>query len=99
MRAAVIGCGDMAHIGRILEDTVSIRFKEVDGFDISFKSMQKYKPHKIRFNPIVSDCNNIILEENRYDFIIGHHSIHHIYNLGGSFFSATKRLWTTDCCI
>jgi SAM-dependent methyltransferase len=93
LRGAALVCGDMQAEKSFFEASPAAKFTVVDGFDLSEVSLSRYSPHAgITFNPSVVDCNNLILEKDAYDLIVGCHGIHHVYNLGNIFYQANKSL-------
>jgi SAM-dependent methyltransferase len=93
LKGAAIVCGDMQAEKDFFEDSSIVQFKQVNGFDLSDISLARYTPNpNISFTPHVTDCNNLILERSSYDLIVGCHGIHHIYNLGNTFYQAHKSL-------
>ncbi len=92
LKGAALVCGDMASERPHFEADQIVAFSEVDGFDISSASLSKYHPKRLRFNPHVTDCNNFILEPEKYDLVVVTHGAHHVYNLGNFFYQARKSL-------
>ena len=77
-----IGCGN----GELERGLIEIGcVKNVDAFDINPSSINNAK--KIAYengysiNYFIADANIVSLENNRYDIVIAHNSIHHIKNL------------------
>jgi len=85
-------CGDMAGERGFFENAKGVTFKNVDGYDLSPQSVERYKPNNINFFPHICDVNEIILEKNKYHLIVGIHGIHHIYKLANVFFQMHKSL-------
>ncbi|PAX54330.1 class I SAM-dependent methyltransferase [Brunnivagina elsteri] len=93
LKGTAIVCGDMQAERGFFEDNSIVKFQQVDGFDLSDISLARYTPDEnISFTPHVIDCNNLVLERDCYDLIVGCHGIHHIYNLGNTFYQAHKAL-------
>jgi len=92
LKGAALVCGDMAAEKDFFETDQILKFSEVDGFDISTVSLAKYQTAKFRFNPHVIDCNNLVLEREKYNLIVTSHGAHHVYNLGNLFYQANKAL-------
>lgn len=91
---AAVLCGDMRHEREFFRDRYrAIRFQQVHGYDLSPKNLDaagevldfEFVPHKV-------DCNNLVMEKNRYHFIVGHHGIHHVYNVSNLFFQCNQGL-------
>ena len=77
-----IGCGT----GNLERSIIEIGCaKNVDAFDISATSILNAKKladtNGLKTNYFEADANNIILKNNKYDFVVAHNSIHHIKNL------------------
>ena len=77
-----IGCGT----GNLERSIIEIGCaKNVDAFDISAISIINAKKlaetNGLKINYFEADANNIILENNKYDFVVAHNSVHHIKNL------------------
>ncbi len=89
---AALVCGDMQGESVYFENSTKIKFKRVDGFDISRAGINSFKSKQFKFNKSILDCNDLLLKSNSYHFIIGSHGIHHVYNLGGLFYQANKAL-------
>lgn len=92
LRGAALVCGDMQSERELFEFASEVRFSEVDGYDLSESSLQRYQPRGPRFAPHVVDCNDLVLPRDRFDLIVGSHGIHHIYNLGNVFYQAHQAL-------
>jgi SAM-dependent methyltransferase len=76
-----IGCGS-GWAEQILIDNGVI--EKMDGYDISEGAVAEARktnryPQRLYFNVI--DCNKIELEAGKYDFILFHHSFHHLMEL------------------
>lgn len=95
LRGCAIVCGDMKGERLFFKSDV-LKFSEVDGIDISDVLLEKAKENcrgfNFRFNGIKTDANEIILKDSYYDFIIGHHGIHHVKNLDNLFKQILKSL-------
>lgn len=77
-----IGCGK----GELERGLFNIGcVKKIDAFDIDSLSIEEAKrlaeEMDYSINYFVEDANIITLDNNRYDFVIAHNSIHHIRNL------------------
>ena len=92
LKGAAVVCGDMEAERGVFEQVTSVGFIEVDGFDLSPQSLQRVRPSRFRFTPRVMDCNDLVLESEKYDLIVAAHGIHHIFNVGGIFFQMNKAL-------
>ncbi|MBD2774699.1 class I SAM-dependent methyltransferase [Iningainema tapete] len=93
LQGAAIVCGDMQAEKDFFEEHQFVKFTKVDGYDLSEVSLNRYTPDKnINFTAHVIDCNDLILEPESYDLIVGCHGIHHVYNLGNAFYQAHKAL-------
>jgi SAM-dependent methyltransferase len=92
LNGAALACGDMVSERSHFETDVIVRFSDVDGFDISSASLSKYQPANLRFHAYVTDCNDLILEAEKYDLVVACHGAHHVYNLGNLFYQARKSL-------
>lgn len=92
LTGAAVVCGDMAGERAMFEEPENVAFTAVDGFDISPVSMARFVPGRVPFNPVLVDCNDLVLEADRYDLIVGNHGLHHVYNLGNLFFQCNKAL-------
>ncbi len=92
LKGAALVCGDMASERGLFEYSDVIQFKEVEGYDLSEVSLARYTPGKIKFSGYISDCNDLVLEKNAYDLIVGSHGIHHVYNLGNLFYQSHNAL-------
>jgi SAM-dependent methyltransferase len=92
LRGAAVVCGDMEAERGMFEDVKTVAFSEVDGFDLSEKSLERVRPCRFTFHPRVADCNDLVLEPEKYDLIVAAHGIHHIFNVGGLFFQMNKAL-------
>ncbi|MBF2066593.1 MAG: class I SAM-dependent methyltransferase [Calothrix sp. C42_A2020_038] len=93
LTGAAIVCGDMQSEKWFFEDNKIVKFTKIDGYDLSNVSLARYSPaENIQFVPHVLDCNDLVLERNSYDLIVGCNGIHHIYNLGNFFYQAHKSL-------
>jgi SAM-dependent methyltransferase len=95
LRGLALVCGDMAGERHFFQSNL-LQFYKVDGIDISEVSLEKAvkncEPFSFDFNPINADVNYVDLKENYYDFIIGHHGIHHIEELDKLFKNINKAL-------
>ena len=93
-RESLIGCalvcGDMKGERLYFENATGVRFCEVHGYDLSSVSLAHYKPKGIEFHAHEMDCNDLILERERFHLIVGSHGIHHVMNLGGLFYQAHR---------
>jgi SAM-dependent methyltransferase len=89
---ATLLCGDMTGERMFFETDQIIRFSDVDAFDISPVLLNQYRPASINFHPHVLDCNEVILEREKYDLIVILHGAHHVYNLGNLFYQCNKAL-------
>lgn len=92
MTGCALVCGDMSAERYFFEPRDFVRFTDVDGFDLSSKSLQKVQLNGVAFNPHHVDCNHIELKPNRYDLIVGHHGLHHIQELSRLFEQAHRAL-------
>lgn len=93
LRGAALVCGDMEAERGFFENSQTVKFAEVHGYDLSEVSLAKYvSQEEVDFTPSVIDCNDLILERNTYDLIVGCHGVHHVYNLGNIFYQAHKSL-------
>jgi SAM-dependent methyltransferase len=80
-------CGDMTGERRFFEQPDLVRFRSVCGYDISPASLARYTPPPgLAFTPVVADCNELRLEPNSVDLIVGWHGIHHAENIGNIFY-------------
>ncbi|WP_414622716.1 class I SAM-dependent methyltransferase [Calothrix sp. CCY 0018] len=93
LKGAALVCGDMQSERGFFELEQFIQFGEVKGYDLSEVSLGRYQPNSnINFIPNLIDCNDLILERDSFDLIVGCHGIHHVYNLGNLFYQAHKAL-------
>lgn len=92
MVGAAVVCGDMEAERGIFEQTPSVRFTDVAGFDLSETSLRRARPSTFKFHPFLGDCNSLVLGPHQFDLIVGAHGIHHIFNIGGLFFQINKAL-------
>jgi SAM-dependent methyltransferase len=92
LKGAAVVCGDMEAEREIFEHVTSVAFSDVDGFDLSEKSLERVRPCPFTFHPKIADCNDLVLEAEKYDLIVAAHGIHHIFNVGGLFFQMNKAL-------
>jgi SAM-dependent methyltransferase len=89
---AAVVCGDMEAERGIFERVNEAQFTDVVGFDISEKSLERVRPTKFNFHPVQADCNDLVIEPNQFELVIGLHGIHHVYNVGGLFYQINKSL-------
>ncbi len=89
---AALVCGDMIGESRFFANRHGVSFSEVDGYDLSGVSLNRFQHQDFQFNPHEQDANDLVLEPERYHLIVGLHGVHHVYNLGGIFFQAHKGL-------
>jgi hypothetical protein len=94
LSGAALVCGDMESERVFFETTSSVSFKEVDGFDLSDISLNRVRPTSYIFNSHVTDCNQIVLESQKYDFVIASHGAHHIFALDNLFEQINESLNT-----
>ncbi|MDA8908821.1 class I SAM-dependent methyltransferase [bacterium] len=92
LKGLALVCGDMEAERGFFESLPNIRFSTVDGYDLSPESIKRYQPKGCEFRPHIMDANDIALEPNQFDLIVGCHGIHHIYNLGGMFYQTHKAI-------
>lgn len=92
LKGLALVCGDMAAESGYFQGDTEIKFTSVDGYDLSAESLKRFETHEFEFFPHVEDVNDITLQANRFDLIVGCHGIHHVYNLGGLFYQAHKSL-------
>jgi SAM-dependent methyltransferase len=92
MRGLALVCGDMASERFYFESQPGVSFDSVDGYDLSRESIQRFRTESFAFTGHVVDVNDIVLPAEHFDFIVGSHGIHHVYNLGGLFYQAHKAL-------
>jgi SAM-dependent methyltransferase len=92
LQGAAVVCGDMEAERVVFEGMTSVQFADVDGYDLSDKSLERVRPSKFAFHPKISDCNDLILETEQYDLIVAAYGIHHLFNIGGLFFQMNKAL-------
>lgn len=89
---AAVVCGDMQAERGAFEQLEKAHFSDVYGFDISEKSLERVKSTSFNFHPVQTDCNDLILEPEKFDMVVGFHGIHHIYNVGGLLYQINKSL-------
>jgi len=83
-------CGDMESErvffegSSIAEQSMSISFGAVDGFDLSPESLARVRPLP-GFRAHQEDCNTFKLEPNSYHFAVMSHGAHHVMNLSHFF--------------
>jgi SAM-dependent methyltransferase len=92
LKGAAVVCGDMEAERGVFEGVTAVNFTDVDGFDLSEKSLERVRPSAFAFHPKVADCNDLVLEPETYDLIVAAHGIHHIFNVGGLFYQLNKAL-------
>jgi SAM-dependent methyltransferase len=92
LKGAALVCGDMIGERPYFETDEVVTFSEVDGFDISSVSLARYQPDRLTFHPHLTDCNDIVLEPQKYELVVACHGAHHVYNLGNLFYQARKSL-------
>jgi len=95
-RRALVGgvllCGDMRGEAPLFGEGPDLAFERVDGFDLSPASLDRAETQGIPFHGHVADCNELELEADAYDLLVGHHGIHHVMNLAHLFAQARKGL-------
>jgi len=92
LHGAALVCGDMESERLLFEIDEPVRFQEVEGYDLSSVSLERYTPRGIVFHGRAVDCNNLVLPRDSFDLIVGSHGIHHVYNLGNLFFQSHRAL-------
>jgi SAM-dependent methyltransferase len=92
LRGAALVCGDMESERGFFEVDGPLRFREVEGYDLSSVSLQRYTPRGINFHGKVADCNNLVLPHSSFDLIVGYAGIHHVFNLGNLFYQSHRGL-------
>ena len=61
LRRAGLVCGDMESECLFFEIDEPVRFQEVEGYDLSSVSLERYTPRGIVFHGRAVDCNNLVL--------------------------------------
>ena len=90
---AALLCGDLQNEREFFRDRwEKIRFAKVHGYDLSPANLKAIKGLDFEFESHVVDCNNLFLEKESLHFIVGHHGIHHVYNVGNLFFQCNQAL-------
>jgi SAM-dependent methyltransferase len=78
-------CGDMVGEKSFFKSDYGVKFDKVFGFDLSPESLkravQNTSGSPFKFNPVKADCNKLDLAPQSFDFLIGLHGVHHIYEL------------------
>lgn len=93
LKGTALVCGDMQSERGFFEFDQVVKFNEVNGYDLSEVSLCRYQPNpNIKFTPTLIDCNDLVLERDSFDLIVGCHGVHHVYNLGNLFYQAHKAL-------
>ena len=97
LEGAAIVCGDMHQEDAYFKNRYQfIRVRSVDGFDLSPANLARasaaLENGDYQFHPHRVDCNNLVLEHDRYHFIVAYHGIHHVYNVSNVFFQCNQAL-------
>jgi SAM-dependent methyltransferase len=92
LTGAAVVCGDMEGERGIFEQVTSVRFKDVAGFDLSEVSLKRVRPTSFRFHAVQADCNDLVLDAEQFDLVVGSMGIHHVFNVGGLFYQINKSL-------
>lgn len=92
LEGAAVVCGDMESERGYFENMRHLRFSVVDGFDLSPKSLDRVRPASFTFRPRVCDCNDLVLEAEKYDLVVASHGLHHVQNVGGLLYQIHKAL-------
>ena len=93
LTGAAVLCGDMRNEREFFRDRYrNIRFRTVHGYDLSPRDLNRTESLDLEFVPHAVDCNNLVLEKDSLHFIVGHHGIHHVYNVSNLFFQCNQAL-------
>jgi SAM-dependent methyltransferase len=82
-------CGDMVGENSFFKSEFGVKFEKVYGFDLSPESLKRAVENTsascFEFKPVEADCNKLELAPQSFDFLIGLHGVHHVYDLGNLF--------------
>lgn len=93
LTGAALLCGELRDEKEFFQNRYArIRFAKVHGYDLSPANLKAIGEIDFDFEGHAVDCNNLILEKESLHFIVGHHGIHHVYNVGNLFFQANQAL-------
>lgn len=88
-------CGDMSAERYFFQLKDFVSFSHVDGFDLSSESLKKVQLDGVRFVPHHVDCNQLDLQPDTYDLMVGHQGLHHVQELPRLFEQAHRALKST----
>ncbi len=93
LTGAALLCGDLRHERELFRDRYkTIRFAKVHGYDLSPANLEAIQGLDFQVETHAVDCNNLVLERDSLHFMVGHHGIHHVYNVGNLFFQCNQAL-------